>query len=501
MAGDPDAALPARRLRRAPRSTPPASATAPTASATAPPTSPATSAARRTRPSRSTTTRRPIRATSPLAGGEGWRRVDDFDLSWANPDQGPASPIGGASWRITGPAGYDTGVKFAAGPRHRRARRPLRARAPAPTRSASGCATKPATRRRPRRVEVPLRFDDVPPGVAFDAERRRRACPSRSAPTVTDAHSGPAGGTISYRRLDADELDRAADQAAAGRRPARRSCSRRMPATSAPAPTSSAPTPPTAPATRASTTLRADGTEMALRKTPPPVAPAGAAGRRTAKTRLFARLRGGHGRGDALTVPFGAPALLSGRLTRADGAGLAGRELRVVSRPSRGALAAPRVDDGHDRRRTAASSCALPAGPSRRITVAFPGDARPRRRQPALAGRCGCARGISLGAAPLALQHRPGRAAQRPGRAAAARRSRGAASWSRSSTSRRRPHAGARCWSPAPTTAAASAPATASATSAAPPRSACGRRRWPRSAGPTRPAPRARSRSASAADR
>ena len=36
-----------------------------------------------------------------------------------------------------------------------------------------------------------------------------------------------------------------------------------------------------------------------------------AAGRR-AKTRLFVRLRGGHGKGDALTVPFGAPALLSG---------------------------------------------------------------------------------------------------------------------------------------------------------------------------------------------
>ncbi len=68
---------------------------------------------------------------------------------------------------------------------------------------------------------------------------------------------------------------------------------------------------------------------MAIRKLAPPRV-------LKAKTRLFARLRGGHGRGDALTVPFAAPASISGRLTRADGAGIAGRELRVVARPSPG---------------------------------------------------------------------------------------------------------------------------------------------------------------------
>src|SRR6185295_15820540 len=82
----------------------------------------------------------------------------------------------------------------------------------------------------------------------------------------------------------------------------------------------------------ASSTLRADGTQMAVRRVPPPHV-------LRAKSRLFARLRGGQGRGDSLTVPFGATALLSGRLTRAaDGAGLGDRDVRVVSRPSRGAL-------------------------------------------------------------------------------------------------------------------------------------------------------------------
>ena len=115
LEGDPDAALPTSASPAAPRSTPPASATVRhsihhcvidfagnvgcTADQTVaidnnPPAHPRNLA---------------------LAGGEGWRRVDDFDFSWADPDQGPASPIGGAFWRITGPAGYDTGVKFAPG--------------------------------------------------------------------------------------------------------------------------------------------------------------------------------------------------------------------------------------------------------------------------------------------------------------------------------------------------------------------------------------------------
>jgi hypothetical protein len=151
----------------------------------------------------------------------------------------------------------------------------------------------------------------------------------------------------------------------------------------------------------ASTTLRADGTEMAIRKTPPPVAPPRVVPPK-AKTRLFARLRGGHGRGDELTVPFGAPAIVSGRLTRADGAGIAGRELHVVARPSRGALAttsAASVTSG-DR---GGFELRLEPGPSRRITVSYPGDAGLEgASRPSLDLRVRS--GISLRAAPLALK-------------------------------------------------------------------------------------------------
>jgi hypothetical protein len=73
-------------------------------------------------------------------------------------------------------------------------------------------------------------------------------------------------------------------------------------------------------------------------------------------------------------VPFGTGATLSGRLVDAEGAGLAGRTLRIVSRPSRGALRRAHVDTvgtgPHG-----GFSLGLPAGTSRRIAVAFAGEA------------------------------------------------------------------------------------------------------------------------------
>jgi hypothetical protein len=334
-----------------------------------------------------------------LAGGEGWRRVDGYDFSWANPDQGPASPIWGAYWRITGPAGYDTGVKFAAG----RDIAALSDRSvPAPgiyvlhlwLRDEAGNDAPSSA------LEVPMRFDDVPPGVAFAADAA--PVPAQIRADVADAHSGPATGRLSYRRLGADawtELPAKMQADAAGRAHLL------------------ADTPDLAPGTyvfraeavdgagnASSTTLRADGTEMAIRKTPPPVAPLRVVPPPPpkAKTRLFARLLGGHGRGDELTIPFGAAAVLSGRLTRADGAGLAGRELRVVARPSRGALAAPSTSSLTSGGR-GGFELRLEPGPSRRIAVSYPGDSGlEAASRPSLDLRVRS--GISLRAAPLALK-------------------------------------------------------------------------------------------------
>jgi hypothetical protein len=317
-----------------------------------------------------------------LAGGDAWRRIDDFDFSWANPDQGPASPIGGAYWQITGQNGYDTGVKFAAG----------RDLTTIPDRilPKSGIFTfhvwlrdeagnsNPASA-----VELAMRLDDIPPGVAFEPvpEVTSSELPATVSAEVKDEHSGPVAGKLRYRRLNAQswtDLDTKLQAV--------------KPDTAvlvAPVPKDLEPGTYVFRAevadgagNTASTTRRADGTEMALRKVPPPVGPnrpadgAPQESSRTAqraKTRLFAKLRWHRRGGSLLTVPFGNGAELSGRLLNADGAGLAGRRLRVVSRPSRGALVGRRIDAIRTGKH-GGFKFDLPAGPSRRITVAYPGE-------------------------------------------------------------------------------------------------------------------------------
>ena len=124
--------------------------------------------------------------------------MNGFDVTWANPDQGAASPIAGAYYRITGPGGFDSGVRNVPGQRHRgdrRSRGPRRRRL-------HPCGLAPRRGRQhedDRRRGVPLLFDDIPPAVAFRVHRDAGQ-PELIRAEVTDAHSGPAGGTIDYRR-------------------------------------------------------------------------------------------------------------------------------------------------------------------------------------------------------------------------------------------------------------------------------------------------------------
>ena len=295
-----------------------------------------------------------------VAGGEGWHRLNDFDLGWENPDQGAASPIAGASWRLVGAAGYDSGVRFAAG-RDRRGLANIAVPATGAYSLQLWLRDEAGNEAPSTAVTVPLRLDDLSPDLAFATEQPEGQVKAELA----DAHSGPASGQILYRRVDEErwtELPTKLAPAAEGKADLL-----------APLPDLGAGTfvfradAADAAGNTSSTTLRADGTQMAIRRVPPPRVP-------RAKSRLFARLRGRHGRGDSLTVPFGAPALISGRLTRAaDGAGLGDREVRVASHPSRGALAslAPAtVRTGEQ----GGFELRLPPGPSRRVTVSFAGD-------------------------------------------------------------------------------------------------------------------------------
>lgn len=336
-----------------------------------------------------------------LAGGEGWRRTNDFDLAWENPDQGPASPIAGAVWRISGANGYDTGARFAAG-RGRNAMADLGLPGSGAFSLQLWLRDEAGNESPASAVSVPLRLDEVRPQVAFSTE----ATEQQLMADVADELSGPASGGISYRRVDASDWTELPTKLVAADAPDKGHLVAPMPelgygtfifrAEAA-----------DAAGNVATTILRADGTQMAIRREPPP--PVAKARLLPAppkppqgKARLFARLRGGHGHGDSLTVPFGAPALLSGRLTRADGAGLADRELRVVSHPSRGTL----LPIGAQAVRTGAQGgfeLQLPPGPSRRVTVSFAGDdGQEPARRPGLELRVRS--GLSLRARPEALR-------------------------------------------------------------------------------------------------
>jgi hypothetical protein len=340
----------------------------------------------------------PAHPRSPkLTGGEFWRRVNDFDLGWENPDQGAGSPIAGASWRIAGSAGYDTGTRFAAG-RDRTSLSDLQVPGAGAYSLQLWLRDEAGNEAPASAVTVPLRFDDVRPKVAFSVD----AAEGQVMADAFDEHSGPAAGELFYRRLDADAWTELPTKLVGADAPGNAHLVAPMPELGYGTFIFRADIADAAGNT-ASTTLRADGTQMTVRREPPsPVArakPLPAPPK--AKSRLFARLRGGHGRGDSLTVPFGAPALLSGRLTRADGAGLADRELRVVSHPSHGALLPIAVQTA----RTGEGGgfeLRLPSGPSRRVTVVFTGDAGlESARRPALELRVRS--GVSLRAVPQAL--------------------------------------------------------------------------------------------------
>jgi len=313
-----------------------------------------------------------------LAGGDVWRRVNDFDAAWANPDQGPASPIGGASWRVTGPGGYDSGPKFVAGHDLSGLKDLFAPHAGVYTlsvwlRDEAGNESSSAT------ASVPLRFDDIAPGVAFEASPGDDATQTQVVADLSDAHSGPAGGEIHYRRLDAKEWTELPAKFQRGETADAARLIAQLPGDLGPGTYVFQADAVDGAGNPASTTRRADGTQMTVRKVAgDPMAGLGRAQAATTaggKTRIFARLGRGGRAGTEITVPFGFGAMLSGRLLDADGAGVAHRTLRVVSRPSRGALRRRRVDHV----RTGPHGLFrldLPAGTSRRVSVSFPGDER-----------------------------------------------------------------------------------------------------------------------------
>ncbi len=296
-----------------------------------------------------------------LRGGGGWQRRNVFEPVWANPDQGPGSPIAGASYRLTGPGGFDSGER-------QRAKRGItslgRLTVPRPGAYLLGVWLRDeAGNESPSNSSgTALLFDDLSPSVTFQ-NHRDRAHPEIVAATVRDRHSGPADGVISYRRAgrrrwtslpstlrhspehqgEAELLARfPSDRVRPGRY--------RFRATVA-----------DAAGNRAASTRRSNGSAMVLH------APL------KRRTRLRARLRLGGRGGRRLKVPYGARPELTGRLGLRAGAGLAGRRLRIAIRPARGSLAGFRLLHA----RTGPGGrfrVELGTGTSRRLRVSFAGS-------------------------------------------------------------------------------------------------------------------------------
>ena len=156
--------------------------------------------------------------TPSLAGGDGWQRTNDFDLTWANPDQGRASPIGAPTGGSPGPAASTPGSKFAPGqwvtsladrsvPAAGAYTLHLWLRDEAGNDAASTA------------VEVPLRLDNVAPDGRFRGDARPRAECGVAKHDFGSHHRFPfrPEGWVDQRpAARRRQLGRAADQARAG---------------------------------------------------------------------------------------------------------------------------------------------------------------------------------------------------------------------------------------------------------------------------------------------
>jgi len=289
-----------------------------------------------------------------VTGGSEWRRKNGFDLVWQDPDQGVAAPILVSRHRVSGPGRYDSGSVAVIGSRSLR-----RVLVPAAGEyrvsvwliDAAGNFNPAA------HAETTLRLDDVPPSAYFLEPESDR--PEHLRVPVSDAHSGVAGGTISYRRQGSGSWQRLATQYAAGSRVLE----------------ADFPSGDVSPGTyefearvldRAGngfvTGRRGNGSPITLR------APL------KDTTSITARLRWKRRSGLALKIPFGKTARVSGRLTRHGGQALAGQRIRVSQAQAFGArsadstISATTDRDGY-------FSAALPRGTTRRVSVGFGGSA------------------------------------------------------------------------------------------------------------------------------
>ena len=138
-----------------------------------------------------------------VAGGEGWHRGNQFDVSWTNPDQGQASPVAEARYRLCradAPTDCREGGRAGTGIDGLPALTvPDQGDWTLQVWLADAAGNVDATH---ASNAVHLRFDPQVDGAAFEAPDR--GDPRRLVVLVTDYLSGVAPGTIELRRRGAE---------------------------------------------------------------------------------------------------------------------------------------------------------------------------------------------------------------------------------------------------------------------------------------------------------
>ena len=310
-----------------------------------------------------------------------WQRTNGFALSWLNPDQGVAAPIVITRYRVTG-GGYDSGPmsQFGSGPIGR-----LAVPAAGEYRVAVWLVDQAGNTNPAASAETMVRLDDLAPSAYFLEPAASR--PEHLRVPVADAHSGVAGGSIHYRRLDGGSWR----QLATKFDPVGRALEADFPSDAVP------------PGSyefearvldRAGngfvTRRRGNGSALTLR------APL------KTRTSLTARLRRGKRHGLALKVPYGKAARITGRLAGTGGRGLSGQPIRITQTPAFGSRARISSIRAHTGRK-GFFSAVLPKGTTRRVTVGFAGTPK---MMPANAGplELRVKGSLSLKAGPLNLK-------------------------------------------------------------------------------------------------
>jgi len=332
-----------------------------------------------------------------VTGGDGWRRDNEFELTWTVPDQGPAAPVSSSRLRITG-TGADGAVRAGSSPRSASG---LTVPGPGEYRARVWLVDAAGNEREESAAGATLRFDDVPPTAYFLEPPDGR--PELLRIPVADAHSGVASGQVAIRPEGGGEW-RELPAGLTGE-PGDRQLTARLP---------SEELGPGVWVARARildragnetvTTRRGNGSAVKVR-TP-----------LKAESELRARLVGPRGGGTSLRIGYRQRARVVGRLTARGHGGLGGQALRVTELPRPGSRQQPLVHAV----RTAADgrfAAGLRRGAGRRVSVEYPGTERFSR---ASAGpfelRVGG--GITFKASPHRL--RTGRRARFRGRVAAA---------------------------------------------------------------------------------